>query len=311
MEMAPASRGISNNMRRQDSAMIFDGPVKIQYLTGSSGLPHKNPTKVEAEEASNLSRIFKYTTLVYRIKEVRAVALILNQNAEIMVTILNNEQYDFQPRAGRSYSVGWKVIWTYFVELLVVGIVYAVLSGPVSVFQWQVDKFAWFLVPLAMFGIAYGVFVAGPIGYGANWVFLKAVRGERIEIRDMFVVFQKNYWNAVIANIVVGVIVGLGIVMLIVPGIIFACRLAFVPYLVVDREMDVMDALRVSWDMTRGHGWQIFFMGLLTIPVVIGGLLCLGVGIIISIMWIAAAFAAMYHAVELKDGIPEIRYTGE
>ncbi|MEN8203241.1 MAG: hypothetical protein ABFS28_11645 [Bacteroidota bacterium] len=228
-----------------------------------------------------------------------------------MVTILNNEQYDFQPRAGRSYSVGWKVIWTYFVELLVVGIVYAVLSGPVSVFQWQVDKFAWFLVPLAMFGIAYGVFVAGPIGYGANWVFLKAVRGERIEIRDMFVVFQKNYWNAVIANIVVGVIVGLGIVMLIVPGIIFACRLAFVPYLVVDREMDVMDALRVSWDMTRGHGWQIFFMGLLTIPVVIGGLLCLGVGIIISIMWIAAAFAAMYHAVELKDGIPEIRYTGE
>lgn len=228
-----------------------------------------------------------------------------------MVTILNNEQYDFQPTAGSSYSVGWKVIWVYFVELLVVGIVYTVLSGPISVFQWQVDKFAWFLVPLAMFGIAYGVFVAGPIGYGANWVFLKAVRGERIEIKDMFVVFQRNYWNAVVANIVVGVIVGLGIVMLIVPGIIFACRLAFVPYLVVDREMDVMDALRVSWDMTRDHGWQIFLMGLLAIPVVIGGLICLVVGVVISIMWISAAFAVIYHAVALKDGIPEIRYTGE
>jgi uncharacterized membrane protein len=179
------------------------------------------------------------------------------------------------------------------------------------VFQWQVDKFAWFLVPLAMFAIAYGVFVAGPIGYGTKWVFLKAVRGERIEIRDMFVVFQKNYWNAVIANIVVGVIVGLGIVMLIVPGLIFACRLAFVPNLVVDREMDVMDALRVSWDMTSGHGWQIFFMGLLAIPVVIAGLICLGVGVIISVMWITAAFAVIYHAVALKDGIPEIRYTGE
>jgi hypothetical protein len=228
-----------------------------------------------------------------------------------MVTILNNEQYDFQPTAGASYSIGWKVLWVYFVELLVVGIVYSVLSGPVSVFQWQVDKFAWFLVPLAMFAIAYGVFVAGPIGYGAKWVFLKAVRGERVEIRDIFVVFQKNYWNAVIANIVVGVIVGLGIVMLIVPGIIFSVRLAFVPYLVVDREMDVMDALRVSWDMTRGHGWPIFFMGLLAIPVVIAGLLCLAVGVIISVMWITAAFAVIYHTVELKDGIPEIRYTGE
>jgi hypothetical protein len=231
-----------------------------------------------------------------------------SKNVKKMVTIMNNQQYDFLPDAGRSYSIGWKVIWVYFVELLVVSIVYAVLSGPVSIFQWRVEHFEWFLVPLAMFGIAYGIFVAGPIGYGTNWVFLKAVRGERIEIRDMFVVFQRNYWNAVIANIVVGVIVGLGIVMLVIPGIIFACRLAFVPYLVVDREMDVMDALRVSWDMTRGYGWQIFLMGFLAIFIVIGGLIALFVGVFISLMWISAAFASIYHAVEMKDGIPEIRY---
>jgi hypothetical protein len=228
-----------------------------------------------------------------------------------MVTILNNQQYDFLPDAGRSYSIAWKVIWVYFVELLVISIVYVVLSGPVSFFQWKVDSFEWFLVPLVMFAIAYGIFVAGPIGYGTKWVYLKAIRGERIEIRDMFVVFQKNYWNVVIANIVVGVIVGLGIVMLIVPGIIFACRLAFVPYLVVDREMDVMDALRVSWDMTRGYGWQIFIMGFLAFWIVIGGLICLVVGVFISLMWISAAFATIYHAVELRNGIPEIRYTGE
>lgn len=228
-----------------------------------------------------------------------------------MVTILNNDKYDFFPDAGRAYSIGWKVIRVYFVELLVVSIVYAILSGPVGFFQWQVDHFEWFIVPLAMFGIAYGIFVAGPIGYGVNWVFLKAVRGERIEVRDVFMVFQRNYWNVVIANIVVGVIVGLGIVMLIVPGIIFACRLAFVPYLVVDKEMDVMDALRVSWDMTRGYGWQIFFMGFLAFWVVIAGLICLFVGVLVSLMWISAAFASMYHAVESKNGIPEIRYTGQ
>jgi hypothetical protein len=63
--------------------------------------------------------------------------------------------------------------------------------------------------------------------------------------------------------------------------------------------------------MTRGYGWQIFFMGFMAFFVVIGGLICLGVGVIISVMWISAAFAAIYHAVELRDGIPEIRYTGE
>ena len=225
-----------------------------------------------------------------------------------MVRIYSNEEYDFVPDAGSSYSVGWKVLKTAFVELLVISIVYMVLSGPISVVQWKVDSFAWFLVPLVLFGIAYGIFVAGPIGYGAKWVFLKAVRGERIEVKDIFIVFQRNYWNIIIANVVVGIIVGLGIVMLIVPGIIFACRLAFVPYLVVDREMDVMDALRVSWDMTRGYCGQIFLMGLLAIPVVLLGLLCIGVGVIVSVMWISTAFAVMYHAVEMKDGIPENRY---
>jgi hypothetical protein len=228
-----------------------------------------------------------------------------------MVTILNNEQYDFQPDAVKSYNVGWKIMGRYFVELLVVGIVMAVLSGPTGIFQWKMDNFQWFMVPLVFFGMAYGIFVAGPIGYGASWVFLKAVRGERVEIRDIFSVFQRNYWNAVVANIVVSVIVGLGIVMLIVPGIIFACRLAFVPYLVVDRKMDVMDALRVSWDMTRGYGWHIFFMGFLAFWIAIGGLILLFVGIFVSIMWISTAFAAMYHAVELKNGVPEVRYSGE
>ena len=83
------------------------------------------------------------------------------------------------------------------------------------------------------------------------------------------------------------------------------------PYLVVDEEMDVMDALRVSWDMTRGYGMQIFLMGLLAIPVVILGLVCLFVGVIVSVMWISAAFAVMYHAVEMKDGIPETTYPAQ
>lgn len=225
-----------------------------------------------------------------------------------MVTLYDNEQFDFQPDAGSSYSVGWKVLMAAFIELLVVSIVYTILTGPVSTVQWQVSSFGWFLVPLVLFGILYGIFVAGPIDYGAKWVFLKAVRGERIEVKDIFFPFQRNYWNVVIANIVVSIIVGLGIFMLIVPGIIFACRLAFVPYLVVDREMDVMDALRVSWDMTRGYGWHIFLMGLLAIPIVILGLLCFVVGIFVSVMWISAAFAVMYHAVAKRDGIPETRY---
>jgi hypothetical protein len=227
------------------------------------------------------------------------------------MVIVENDRYKFEPEATRAYSIGWKVMGQYFVELLVIGIIYMVLSGPVSGFQWKADHFEWYMAPLVMFGIAYGLFVAGPIGYGARWAFLKAVRGERVEIGHVFSAFQRNYWNAVVANIVVAIIVGMGIIMLIVPGIIFACRLAFVPYLVMDQKMDVMEALRVSWDMTRGYGWQIFIMGILAFFIFIGGLICLFVGVFISIIWISTAFATIYHAVELKDGIPKFSYTNE
>ncbi len=228
-----------------------------------------------------------------------------------MVTIYNDPANDFIPEASKSYSTGWRVMGTYFMELLVIGIIYSILSGPMGIMQIGDDSFEWYMVPLILFGMLYGIFVAGPISYGADWVFLKAVRGERVEIKDMFSVFQGNYWNAVVANVVVAVIVGMGFVMLIVPGIIFACRLAFVPYLVVDKQMDVMEALRVSWNMTRGYGGQIFLMGLMAFFIALGGLLLLIVGIFISIMWIKTSFAAMYYAVEQKDGIPEYNYSGE
>ena len=42
-------------------------------------------------------------------------------------------------------------------------------------------------------------------------------------------------------------------------------------------------------------------MGLLVIPIVIGGLICFIVGIVFSIIWISAAFASMYHAVDLEE----------
>jgi len=231
-----------------------------------------------------------------------------------MVTYDQNNGTEFLPDASQSYSAGWRTMGIYFIELLVITVIFMILSGPVSTVKWPGDDFGgfhWFMFPLILFGMLYGLFVAGPISYGADWAFLKAVRGERVEIRDMFVVFQHNYWNAVVANVVVGIIIGLGIVMLIVPGIIFACRLAFVPYLVIDRNMDAMEALRVSWNMTRGYGWHIFLMGLMAFFIAIGGIILLFVGIFISVLWIKASFAAMYHAVEQRDGVPEYQYPGE
>lgn len=219
-----------------------------------------------------------------------------------METNSENTVNGFKARCGPSYDKGWSIMSKTFVELLVVTLVYFVIQIPVNMIQVRPDHFELFLIPIALFGLAYGVFIAGPIGYSTSWVFLKAVRREKIEIKDMFSVFERNYWNAVLAGFIVGIIVFFGIIMLIVPGIIFGVRLAFVQYLIIDRKMEAMEAIKTSWEMTRGHGWQIFWMGLLAIPIFLAGLILLFVGAFISGMWVATAFAVIYHAVCLKRG---------
>ncbi len=88
--------------------------------------------------------------------------------------------------------------------------------------------------------------------------------------------------------------------LLIISGIIFAIKLSLVPYLVMDKKLDAVDAVKTSWDMTTGHSGTLFLMFLLAIPIFFLGFILLIVGIFPAIIWITAAFAVMYHAVDLK-----------
>jgi len=98
--------------------------------------------------------------------------------------VLNNLNRKITPDAGGAYGFAWDIMWKTFVPLLLVSIVYAVISGVGGGFNVNIENnFSWFLAPLMIFAIAYGVLVSGPIGYSVKWVFLKAVRGEPTEIK--------------------------------------------------------------------------------------------------------------------------------
>ena len=211
------------------------------------------------------------------------------------------------PGVGSAYANGWRQLWKYFLVLFVIGIIGFIIGIPTGMYGWAQGAAA--VGILSFLAFVYSILVNGPVQYGVTFAYLKAARGDKLEIKDMFEAFR-NYWNAVLASLLVGVIIGIGFVLLIVPGIIFACKLAFTPYLVVDRKMAVMEAIEESWRMTGGHAWKVFLIGLLSIPICIAGLLCCCVGIIISIMWVSLAFASLYHAVSssgkasVREGVP-------
>ena len=209
---------------------------------------------------------------------------------------------------GESYRYGWKQFIKYFLELFLISIIVILVQAPfggLGAFGNGFGPTVLFLMFfLQMFVLAYAILLVAPIDYGASYAFLKGMRNEKVEIKDMFIGFE-HYLNVVLANILVGFLVGIGMFFLIVPGIIVACRLAFVRYLVIDRQLDPVEAIKASWRMTKGHGWTIFLMGLLAIPIVIAGLACLVVGVIFAAMWIRCAFASIYYSVSREYPVGE------
>ena len=201
-----------------------------------------------------------------------------------------------------SFGFGWQQLWKYFLHLFLVGVIICVANiptwGPVGGDRALGSPG---FVVLNMLATVYWLLVVPIVNYGGDWMYLRFMRDERANVAEMFQGFKKGYLNIILANLLVVAIVGIGFILLIVPGIIFACRLAFVSYLVMDKGLDPVAAIEKSWFMTRGHGWRIFGMYLLSIVLVICGLFLLVAPALFAWMWAATAFASLYHAVDLEE----------
>lgn len=205
------------------------------------------------------------------------------------------------PSVGSSYNLSWDCLKKNFVELLLIIVISFAISIPIGMLRGASEAIG---MPggiiLGLMSVVFGLFVSAPISYGVAYVFLKLIRDEKFDVSDIFAGFKNNYINVILANLLVIAIVMAGILFFIVPGIIFACKLAFVPYLIMDKKMETVDAVKTSWDMTKGNTLNIFLIGLLAIPIFLLGLLLLVVGTIPAIMWIKGANAAIYHTVDTQ-----------
>lgn len=210
------------------------------------------------------------------------------------------------PSVGGSYSHGWETLKKYFLELLLVAFVLALIQTPQGWMNFDYNNWddssdfrEFWSFSDRIYGIAYWVLIATPIEYGIALVFLRAVRGEKIQFKEIISGFNRIV-DVILSRILVFGIVGIGFFLFIIPGIIFMIRLTFVPLLVMDKGMDAISAVKESWRLTSHYGWTIFGMALLAIPIFFGGVLVLIIGAIVSIIWIYASFASLYYAVTGK-----------
>lgn len=114
---------------------------------------------------------------------------------------------------------------------------------------------------------------------------------ETVEIGDLW--NPGPYWRFFGAHVLTFIAVTLGLFALIVPGLIIMAGLAFVPFLVIERGLGPIEAIKESWRITSGHKGRILLLYLALLGVVLLGLLALGVGLLVAV---PVSFVALAHA---------------
>jgi hypothetical protein len=242
------------------------------------------------------------------------------------------KNYRLYPTFGDSLGTGFQVMLDNFLRLLLVVFVLAILTAPFRMFNFRFNLHdlpgnwyhwgQWFshdftrlftIGALGMIGVFLGLlalcytFLAAPVvSYGGHMIFLQAVRRIKPDFEYLIKGFWENYLSIVLANLLVVALVILGLFALIVPGIIIACRLAFVPYIVMDKKLDPIEAVELSWKLTRGHGWTVFLMGFVSFFIIIFGLCLIFVGVFPAIIWVTSSFAALYQSVLIEKEKPAV-----
>lgn len=143
------------------------------------------------------------------------------------------------------------------------------------------------LIMLAINGAAgslYGLalLIAGPMGVGYVRYCMKVMDERQSDYNRLFSGFN-NFVNTMVAGLLYSIAVCVGYVLLIVPGIIVWCGFSMT-YMIMaeDDKIGGVDALKMSWEMMRGHKWEFFclsfrFIGWLLLSILTLGILSLWV----------------------------------
>jgi hypothetical protein len=123
--------------------------------------------------------------------------------------------------------------------------------------------------------------------------FLKIARGQRAGITDLFTGW---HWalQAFLAAFIVGLVITLGIILCVVPGIIAALMFWPTLYFVVDRNAGALEAMDFSRDVTNGNKLYLFLLGIVVGILALLSVIPCGLGLIFFLPWLGVLGAVTY-----------------
>ncbi len=188
-----------------------------------------------------------------------------------------------------------------------------VVIGEAIEFGWNsVKSHLWFFVGIFLFFAVLSFMTAGASsivtrivislfvsGLSLGWIKISVelVNGKAPEFKELFSCFPLLL-KYIIAAIVYVCVVAFGLVLFIIPGIIWAVQFGFYPYAIVKDRSGPFTALRRSSHLTAGVKGRLIWFGLVLIGVNLLGLIALGIGLIVTVPLSMIAAAHVFKQLE-------------
>jgi uncharacterized membrane protein len=197
---------------------------------------------------------------------------------------------------GASVKFGWQKTKENLWRVLAVVLIWIVISVMFSYYVKYFEKsmpLVSFLVQIC-YSLVNMILTMGIIGIG-----LKIYAGEKFEVIEMFET-HKVFLEYILGTVLYFLAVLAGLILLIVPGIILIIRMGLYSYLIVDKKMGAVDALKESMRLTKGNTWNLFLFWFVLVGVLLLGLLALFVGVLVACPVTLLAYVFVYRYLEQK-----------
>jgi uncharacterized membrane protein len=192
---------------------------------------------------------------------------------------------------GEALRFGWRTLKSNLGFFIVLLLAVALINGVPDYIANLIHEEA----PTASFLISVGSWVLSIIvQMGLVRIALRFCDNEKATLGDLFSCVG-FFFKYLFASILYALIVLVGLILLIVPGIIWGIKFMFYAYLIIDKGMGPIESLKRSSAITRGTKWDLFLFILLLFLINILGALCLIIGLFATAPTTMVAFAYVYR----------------
>lgn len=188
---------------------------------------------------------------------------------------------------GQTFSNAWKAVKANIWVLVGLFIGYSILSFTLSLFSGQSTVFnSIFAILSLVIGSLFS------LGYLRN--IFQALDGEEPQF-SAYGQESRKLIKYIAASLIYSIIVFIGTILLIIPGIYLGIRLQFFSAFIVDEDCGAIESLKRSWAITKNEELPLFLLFLFMVLIFIIGVLLLGVGVFIAVPVIYAMQLTVYR----------------